>query len=266
MNKITQFITYLFFVLIFFVTESNGSIVILNGLTQENSVEPGSSYRGTIQLQNVGKAQKNVKVYLKDYWYSYTGESKHDPGGTLARSNANWISYNPEILTLDSAEIATIDFEVTVPDNDSLRGTFWSVIMVEGIVEVDTANRQQGVRINTAIRYAIQVISNVGSEGNSDLQFLGMELAREDSANILNVAIENTGEWILRPEMSLELFDETGATVSQIKGESRKTLPGTSVMSSLVLENIQAGKYTGVLVADCGNDRLYGTNLSIEIE
>lgn len=266
MNKSTQIVISLIFMLVLLATEASSSIVILNGLTHENSVQPGNSYRGTIQIQNVGKSQKNVKVYLKDYWYSFTGESKHDPGGTLPRSNANWIRYNPELLTLDSAEVATIDFEVNVPDNDSLRGTYWSVIMVEGIVEVDTTNRQQGVRINTAIRYAIQVISNVGTEGNSDLQFLGMELQKEDSLNHLNVAIENTGEWILRPEMSLELFDEQGNSVANIKGESRKTLPGTSVLSTLVLENIQAGKYTGVLVANCGNDRLYGTNLSLDIE
>lgn len=245
---------------------ANASIVVLNGLTHENQVQPGESYRGTIQIQNTGTREKNVRVYIRDYWYSFSGESRHDEAGTMARSNANWISYNPELLILDSAEMATIDFEVKIPNNDSLRGTYWSVIMVEGITEPDTSDFSQGVRVNTAIRYAIQIISNVGNNGKNDLLFLGMELVKQADENVLNVAVENTGEFILRPEMSLELFDDNGNTSGLIKAERRRALPGTSVLVSLSLKGIIPGKYNGVLVADCGEDRLYGTNLSLEIE
>jgi len=66
--------------------------------------------------------------------------------------------------------------------------------------------------------------------------------------------------------MNLELFDESGNSVGVITSDQRKTFPGTSIMSSLVLEGIKPGNYNGVLVADCGEDRLYGTNLSLEIE
>lgn len=264
-NKILT-ISVLTFIFLFSHQAVSAAIVILNGLTHENQVQPGETYRGSIQIQNAGKSEKNVRVYLRDYWYSYTGESRHDDGGTMVRSNANWITYNPELLKLDSAEIATIDFEVKIPDNDTLRGTYWSVIMVEGISEPDTSDMSSGVRVNTAIRYAVQVISNVGNNGNNDLQFLGMELVTEEEGNVLNVAVENTGECILRPEMALELFDEEGNSAGVIKAEKRRTLPGTSVLSSLLLKDITPGKYNGVLVADCGEDRLYGTNMSLEIE
>ena len=70
------------------------SIVILNGLTHENQVLPGESYRGTIQIQNASEKSRSVRVYQRDYWFSYTGESKHDPAGTMERSNASWISFS----------------------------------------------------------------------------------------------------------------------------------------------------------------------------
>jgi len=254
------------FIFLLSILYTNANIVVLNGLTHENRAQPGETYRGSIQIQNTGKNDKSVRVYQRDYWFSYTGESKHDPAGTMARSNAGWISYNPELVTLDSSEVTTIDFEVTIPDNDTLRGTYWSVIMVEGITPPDTTQIESGVRINTAIRYAVQIITNIGSTGVSDLQFLGLELARENEDNVLHVAVENTGERILRPEMNLELFDESGNTVGVIKSDPRKIFPGTSVMSTLVLEDIKPGNFNGVLVADCDEDRLYGTNLSLEIE
>lgn len=138
--------------------------------------------------------------------------------------------------------------------------------MVEGVTPPDTARPDQGVKINTAVRYAVQIITNIGTTGTSDLQFLGLELAQQNNNNVLYVALENTGERILKPGLTLELFDAAGNTAGTIRSGKRKTFPGTSVLSKLVLEGIKPGNYNGVLVADCGEDRLFGTNLTLEIE
>lgn len=249
-----------------FSFQTRAGIVVLNGLTHENRALSGETYRGTIQVQNTEKKGRSVRVYQRDYWFSFTGESRHDAGGTLERSNAEWISYNPEMLTLDSAEMATINFEVRVPSGDSLRGTYWSVIMVEGITPPDTIKPERGVKINTAVRYAVQVITHIGATGVSDMQFIGLELTRRGGKNVLQVALENTGERILKPTLNLELFDDGGNAVGTVYADQRKTFPGTSVLSTLILEGIKPGSYTGVLIADCGEDRLFGTNLSLDIE
>ena len=258
--------TFLFLsLLLISVQFTKANIVILNGLTHENTAQPGENYRGYIQIQNTADSEKSVRVYLRDYWFSYTGESKHDPPGTLERSNSDWITFAPELMTLNPNEIATIDFEVKIPDNEELKGTFWSVLMVEGIVPPDTTNYSSGVTIRTAIRYAVQIVTNIGNSGTSDLRFAGLELSKQDENNILNVVIENTGERLLRPEVSIELFDETGNSAGVLKEERRKTFPGTSIKVSLVLEGIKPGNYTAILVADCDEDHIFGTNLSLEI-
>lgn len=242
-----------------------GSIIVLNGLTHENQGQPGESYRGTIQIQNTAAKEKSVRVYLKDYWFSYTGESRHDPAGTIERSNTGWLTFNPELLNLAPNEMAVIDYEVKIPVNDSLKGTYWSVIMVEGIVPPDTIKSAMGVKINTSIRYAIQIVTNIGTTGVSDMQFLGLELSEENENNMLNVVLENIGERILKPELSLELFDSAGNSAGIIKSDRRKTYPGTSIKITLNIEGIKPGNYTGVLVADCDEDHIFGTNLSLEI-
>lgn len=241
------------------------NVLVLNGLSHENTSQPGELYRGQIEVQNNGAESKSVKVYLRDYWFSFTGESRHDLPGTLERSNAGWINFNPQLLSLDPGEKAYIDYEVSIPDVDSLKGTYWSVIMVEGIIPPDTIASSGGVKINTAIRYAVQIITNIGETGQKDLQFLGLELAKENGQTLLNVAVENTGESILKPEMSVEIFDAEGNSVGVYKADRRKTFPGTSIKTSIVLEGIKPGNYTAILVADCDEDHIYGTNISLEI-
>lgn len=250
----------------FISTFTNGSIVVLNGLTHENEAQPGETYRGVIEIQNASNIERSVRVYIRDYTFSYTGESRHDEGGTLERSNANWINFNPELANLGPNEKTNIEFEVTVPGIDSINGTYWSVIMVEGIMPPDTSRKQGGVTINTAIRYAVQIVTNIGKTGTSDLQFLGIEMEKQENVPVLNVMVENTGQRLLKPEITLELFDAEGNSAGILKADRRKTYPDTSIKVSLPLEGIKPGNYSGMLVADCDEDHIYGTNVSFEVE
>lgn len=243
---------------------SEATIVVLNGLSHENQANRGESYRGNIQIQNVSSNIRSVSIYQRDYWFSYTGESKHDEGGTLERSNAAWINYNPNLVNLAPNEIATISFEVNVP-NTSLTGTYWSVLMVEGITPPDTTKQKGSVTINTAIRYAVQIVTTIGETGTNDISFLGLEMGKQEETPFLYIALENTGERLLRPELAVELFDEAGTSTGVIRADQRKTFPGTSIMIGIPLAGIKTGKYTGVLVADCGNDRVFGTTVSLEL-
>jgi hypothetical protein len=54
--------------------------------------------------------------------------------------------------------------------------------------------------------------------------------------------------------------------VEIIKAEKRKLYPGTSAKIVLDLSKLKIGKYSGVLVADCGDDYVFGSNLSLEIK
>ena len=252
------------FILLFCGFNSIGNIVVLNGLTHENNAIPGETYRTQIEIHNMSDEAKSVKIYSKDYFYSHTGETRHDAPGTMDRSNANWITYQPELLNLGPDEKALVNIEVQVPENKALSGSYWSVIMVEGIVPPDTTNTV-GVSIRTAIRYAVQVITTVGSEGVRDLTFQGLELSKNEDESMIGVVVQNSGEVLLKPEVSLELFDEEGNSVAIFKADKRKTLPGTSIKITIQLEGIKPGVYNGVLVADCGNDSIYGTNVSFEL-
>ncbi len=245
---------------------SKGTILVLNGLTHEDQALPGEVTRGTIEIQNIADIPQSVQIYQKDYWYSYTGETRHDDPGTLDRSNASWLNINPTFITLEPNETTTIEYELTVPEIDTLIGTYWSILMVEGITPPDTTNVNMGLKINTVVRYGIQIITNIGDTGERNLEFINFELAKNDTITELVVDIGNIGERILRPELGVEVYDEEGETVGTIKIDPRKIYPGTSAQMKLDLSTLKAGNYTGILIADCGDDYIFGSNLTLEIQ
>ncbi len=264
--QLTFRISLFSFLLIFlgsFSLEAN--ILILNGLTHEAQLLPGEKYQGSIQVQNASNQEKSVKIYQTDYWFASTGESRHDQPGTLKRSNASWISVSQLFVTLKPNEIKSVDFEVLVPQNDSLTGTYWSVIMLEGMEPPDTTNAKTGVTINTVLRYAVQVITNIGETGTYDLEFLKLGLNRGEEGARLEVDLGNRGERVLRPEMGLELFDANGNSQGVIKAERKRIYPGTSARIVLNLAAIKPGNYSGVLIADCDEDHIFGSNVNLEL-
>lgn len=253
-------------ILLFWTLKTNGNILILNGLTHEHQTLQGEVTNGTIVLKNLSEVSQSVQLYQRDYWFSYNGENRHDDPGTLPRSNAKWIKINPTFVTLKPNETATIEYEITVPDIDTLSGTYWSVIMVEGLNPPDTTANNRGIKINTIIRYAVQIITNIGDTGVRNLSFEHFNLSRRDSVTELSVALENKGQRILRPELSLQVYDSNGASQGIIKAEKRRLYPGTSAMIVLDLSKLKVGSYKGLLIADCGDDYVFGSNLTLDIK
>ncbi|MBN1821847.1 MAG: hypothetical protein JXR31_14730 [Prolixibacteraceae bacterium] len=248
------------------VSYSSANVLVMNGLTHELVALQGEVKKGIIELKNVSESPQSVQLYQRDYWYSYNGENRHDEPGTLERSNAKWININPNFVTIQPNETINVEYEIKVPSVDSLIGSYWSVIMVEGITPPDTTESERGIKINTVIRYAIQIITNIGDTGERNLSFVDFDLSKQENHTELAVAMENIGERLLRPEVSVELFNTDGESQGTVKAEQRKLYPGTSAKVYLDLSRLKAGSYSGILIADCGDDYVFGSNLTLDIK
>lgn len=248
-----------------FAEKTGANILVMNGLTHEYQTVQGEVRNGIIELKNVSQESQSVQLYQRDYWFSHKGETRHDTPGTMERSNSGWININPTFITLAPEETATVAYEITIPDTDSLTGTYWSVIMVEGIQPPDTA-ASEGIKINTVIRYAVQIITHIGHSGTVNLTFLEFNLSREENRTELSVVLENIGERMVKPEVSVEIFDTNGITLGVTTAEKRKLYPGTSANVFLDLSHLKPGSYSGILIADCGDDYVFGSNLTLDIK
>jgi len=258
--------TYFFILFLTFLFNNSAfsSIVVVNGLTHIHNVSEGQVVRGQIEIQNAGFENKAVRVYQKDYLFSHDGEVYYNEPGSNFRSNANWIDFSPSYLELEPQQKTVINYEITIPEGE-LAGSYWSVLMVEGILPISPELPRNGLNVSTIMRYAVQMVTNLGDSGKNNLEFVEAKLDKIDGNRVGSVAIVNSGERLLIPEVSIELFNSEGQSVSVVKAPKKKIYPGTSTRFYLDLANLPKGQYQAVVLADCSEEDVFGLNLSLSL-
>ncbi len=79
----------------------------------------------------------------------------------------------------------TINYTVTVPQADSLKGTYWSVLMIEPIPKASPeAGGERTIGITAVTRYAFQIITHIEDTGLRKLRFFDPAVSMEDSSRI----------------------------------------------------------------------------------
>ncbi len=242
-----------------------------NGLTREFSVRPGDKVEGQIAVKNDSSAAQTVRIYQVDYSFHADGQTDYGEPGSLARSNSKWMTVAPKQLTVPAESTASAYFAIQVPDDKTLTGTYWSVIMVEPVAEgsLEPPKPGQGkvaVGINTVMRYAVQIVTNVGTSGTMNIKIAQKQLLADDNGYALSLDIENTGERWVRPFVRVELYDASGALAGRFDGERVRIYPGCSVRSRVNLRQIEPGRYTALVLIDNGDKSVWGAQYDLEIK
>lgn len=247
---------------------SFGMPAIVGPLTHEYAVAPGKPYEGTIQVSNPDKTAQEIKVYQTDYFFSADGSVTYGKPGGLARSNALWITFSPTQVSIPAGETVTISYTVQVPSDQTLKGTYWSMFMVEPITpgsaesaKNDPAKVTMGIR--ETIRYAIQIVTSIGATGTGTLKFTNIGLQAENGKKYLIVDLENTGERWLRATLWAELYDSKGNYVGKFDGGKHRMFPGTGARFKAELQGVTGTTYKALIVADCGGDDVFGANVNL---
>lgn len=246
-----------------------GSIRVLGELTQEKVAGYGEKYSGMILIKNTGDTVCKVKIYQTDYLFYADGTNIYGNPGTAPMSNAKWIKLSPNFVTIPANDAATVNYNVEVPNNKSLRGTYWSMIMVEP-VEDDTPPLpgQKGkavLGLQAVIRYGVQIITNIEDTGTRRIEFLDKRLIAENGRYILQLDIKNSGERWLSPQVSVQLFDKDGKKLGAFHIEKIRILPACSVRRKIPLDNIPSGKYKALVIVDNGDQAVFGANYDLTI-
>lgn len=244
-----------------------GGIVINDGLSREHIVRPGEKAQGKITLRNTADTSQEVKIYQTDYQYSATGEVAYGEPGSLARSNAGWIFLSPIRLSLPPKEAISVYYTIQIPDRPDLKGTYWSMVMIEPYTEkiLETKGKNQ-FGIETIIRYGIQMVTDIGPEGTRQIRFLDKKLVYEKEKKLLQIDIDNIGEWQLYPSMWVELYDEKGGKAGRFEGEKQRIYPGCSIRQLVDLTGVSKGKYKALVVVDNGDNYVVGAQYDMRFD
>lgn len=268
--RVTRYVRR-FLPLTFFLVASIsfGGIVISGLLTHEYIVMPGDTYEGSIVVQNPDKDPQEVRIYQTDYLFSADGTTLYGDPGSAPRTNARWISVAPTQLIVPPNESATIRYTVQVPDDAGLKGTYWSVLMVEPVdsdapdSSVAAVKDQVTMGVRQVLRYAVQVVTHVGDTGTRQLKFAQVKLGTGAEKRQLLVDAENTGERWLRGTLWIEIYKPDGSLLGRFDADRKRMYPGTSVRYGVDLASVAAATYKALIVIDCGGDDVFGASINL---
>ncbi|MBN2440213.1 MAG: hypothetical protein JXJ04_02675 [Spirochaetales bacterium] len=274
MNKRKSQIPYLLFmsVLFFLPVSLFPTIMVVGGLTYEHTAAPGEEYTGEILLQNYSKEPEEVKIYQTDYFFYADQRVLYGDPGKLPRSNASWITYTPKRVIVPPEQTAKLFYTVQVPTDPTLKGTYWSVFMIEGIPKespesIASDPEQIGMGIQQAFRYAVQMITHIGKTGKKSIQFIGTRLLKVDQKQqILELDVENTGDLMVRATLWTELYGLDGQYVSKFEAGTLRIYPGTSVRFKVDLTSVPKSNYMAMVVVDCGGESVFGANINLVLK
>jgi hypothetical protein len=247
---------------------AGAQISVLSSVVEEHTAGPGERYSGRIAIANPGSTPQTVRLYQTDYRFASDGTSYFDAAGGSARSNALWIALQATQVTVPPKSTVNVGYTVATPLVDSLRGTYWSAIMVEAatkppIVTPEGSAKGQ-IGLGTVIRYAIQVATNIGASGTRSVRFAGTGAVQTPSgSSAVEVDVHDIGERGYRPVLWIEVYDEQGVLRAKSKQSRGLLFPGTSLRQHFDLGTLAAGKYKAVIFADTGEDSVYAAQYTV---
>jgi P pilus assembly chaperone PapD len=246
------------------------TVQVEGSLCRTHVLDPGGRAEGTIALSNVDALAGNVRVYQTDYRFDATGSAWYDDPGTQPRSNANWIMVTPRVLSVAPGEHASVSYVVQVPKDDNLAGTYWSVLMVEPdsppAAPVAADGKRVAVGIRTVFRYAIQISVQIGQTGKAELQFADKRIVTQDGKRLLQIDVANPGERGLQPIVWGEFYSADGQLAKRVESRRMRVYPGCAGRFQLDITELPVGKYESLIVADNGDDNVFGARYSFEIQ
>ncbi|MFI5244959.1 MAG: hypothetical protein ACHQQR_07015, partial [Gemmatimonadales bacterium] len=248
--------------------DSRAQIAVLSSTVEEKIAVAGQQYTGTIIVANPGAQPQVARIYQTDYRFASDGTAHYDDPGSSPRSNASWIKPQATRIVVPPNSQVAVPYSVAVPEGDTLRGTYWSLIMVEGTPSEPTAQPTAigtpALALGAVMRYAVQLATHIQNSGTRTVQFTSPNAVKSAGGGAaLDVDMMDSGERGYRPTLWVEVYDAQGTLRAKAKQSRGLLYPGTSLHQHFDLGALPSGTYKAVVFADTGEDSVYATQFTI---
>jgi hypothetical protein len=245
--------------------QARGQIAVIGNAVDEHPAAAGQRYDGTIVVRNLTTQSQPVRIYQTDYMFFADGSSHFDSAGSTPRSNARWVTPGTRSLTIPPSADVTLTYVVQVPAIDSLRGTYWSAIMVEAAPTAPPVTGARQLGIGSVIRYAVQVATQLPDVGARRVRLTKSAFASDTAGTRrLDVIVQNTGDRAYRPNLWVELYDAAGVLRGRLEHQRGLLYPGTSVKQSFTFVSLPRGSYKALFFADTGDDTVVAAQYRLD--
>ncbi|APD05832.1 hypothetical protein UJ101_00280 [Flavobacteriaceae bacterium UJ101] len=252
-----RIIINIFLVLIPLLSFSN--IVVSNGLTHHHVSKEGDIVTGEIIVINNGEETENITIYTEDLPNACLEDDK-----LKTRSLLDWLEVDVSQKSLLPKEEYTIKYTLKIPEGGINSGSYWGLILVEVAKPIKEEVIQGGVRISSKVRYGIQIINDIGNEDDVKMDFQEVQIEKINGEHHVEAIVKNNGNFVVKPAVILELFKD-GEKIKNVELPFKKVYPNSCKDFTFVIDDLAAGNYDGVIVADDG-ENLIGINITIEVD
>lgn len=241
-------------------------MVILNGLTHIHTLTDATvKVQGVVRVKNEGDQESRILVYRQDLLPA-CGQAVVYPGtGSHGRSLGDRLKTNVDEKLIGAGQEYEVRYSIETEKQKTEPGTYWEVVMVE-VAEPVRDEPKNGVQVNSKVRYAIQIIVDVGSFEGPRLSFEDVSFEKiSERQSFLKVTLKNNSIFGSRALVSLEIYDKNGDKLKTTEPGTRMVYPGYCNIFEIPVNDLSPGKYDCVIIADTGKD-LFGSNISVQVE
>ena len=201
-------------------------------------------------ISNPNERPQTARVYQTDYHFAADGTSSFEDPGTTPRSNAQWITPQSTRIVVPARSQLAVPYSVVVPSIDSLRGTYWSAIMVEGVSDDSVS----------------------GAKGSKPAVQLGAVPDRDAAAPEREpvLSVHRTMVRLCRLIGAPNLFENDGFRHYWF-AQQLSSIPSNAIVYTMLilrqhfeLGKLEAGSYKAVMFADTGGETISATQYTVK--
>lgn len=252
--------------------EADAQIMLASSGAEQRLAGPGEAYGGFVRVRNTGSEPQEARLYLTDYESQADGSTRFPEPGSTARSNAGWILVSPSHLTIPPGREVAVRYRVRVPENAALSGSYWSMLMIEGIArssaEAAGSPPRHGegeIGVRATVRYAVQLVTHIGTTGEPKIELAGTRVEAGPSGRQLVLDVRNTGSRASAPVVRVEILDAAGTKVQAFERKRGLLLPGGSVRQPVELAPLPPGTYEAQVTIDAGGDDVFRARYTLRL-
>lgn len=175
---------------------------------------------------------------------------------TVNQSSADWVTLSATELVLDPGENQEVSARVAMPEGAS--GSYWNAIFVSSIPKPKPG---EGAQIITVYRVAVQLYLTAMGTAQISGQLVGVDVPETDPLTVV-ATFENTGNAFATAQATVDIVNQSGATVRSLSTGKSLVLPGNRLEISIVDEDstepLPPGVYQAVVRIDYGAETLAG--------
>jgi hypothetical protein len=225
----------------------------INRPVVQESVTPGQTVSGKVEVENHGREPLKLQVYLEDWEYveGGSGDKTFTAPGTSPWSASNWIHYFPATLELPAGGRGTVEYTVSVPP-DAVGGRY-AVMFFESFLAA--GRNEEGVNVQYTGRlgslFEIEAAGTVERTGEITEVTVGpIDPARPLT---LSCTFRNTGNVAIRPKAYYNILNPEGRYLGRGEFNPLYTFPGRSgSVSTEWTGSLPPGDHTLLITVDLG--------------